>query len=290
MGATKAVKATEIFCPYCRQVLPKSKFYLGLGVQNPERLPICKDCCKLKIGKYSAILNGDDMAAFALFGELGIPFIKDAWQQSQASAKSNRGCSDQIESYLRNIRSGDKIYQGFWDSDTSLDELRGKKKPANQSLITDIDDLEALELKWGKYDDPEAYRFLERTLDEYTEDLYEVDNNLLARYKDLCILEYIKRKTQEKGDISEIAKVQDRIDKQLKLLKLDEFQTNTQTEDEKHIEYICWEIENTRPAECEDLEKYKDFSGFGKTMEHIMRCCKNLVCGSKDYPDLPRDD
>lgn len=50
-----------------------------------------------------------------------------------------------------------------------------------------------------------------------------------------------------------------------------------------------WNIENTKPCECEDLNKYKDFSGFEPTWKDILRCCKNLVGGGREYPDLPSD-
>mgnify|MGYP007038198454 FL=1 len=49
-------------------------------------------------------------------------------------------------------------------------------------------------------------------------------------------------------------------------------------------------IENTKPSECEDLEIYKDISGFEKTWNHILRSVKNLVSGSREYPDIPREE
>ena len=35
-------------------------------------------------------------------------------------------------------------------------------------------------------------------------------------------------------------------------------------------------IENSKPAECEDLDIYRDVSGFEETWNHILRCVKNL--------------
>ena len=76
----------------------------------------------------------------------------------------------------------------------------------------------------------------------------------------------------------------------MKLLKIDQFKVNKRSDTEKFIERLAWQIENTKPAECEDLEKYKDVSGFESTWGHIMRCVKNLCGGTKEYPAIPRDE
>ena len=75
----------------------------------------------------------------------------------------------------------------------------------------------------------------------------------------------------------------------MKVLKLDQFKENKQSDTEKFIERMAWNIENTKPCECEDLNKYKDFSGFEPTWKDILRCCKNLTSSSREYPDLPSD-
>jgi CRISPR/Cas system CSM-associated protein Csm5 (group 7 of RAMP superfamily) len=117
-----------------------------------------------------------------------------------------------------------------------------------------------------------------------------MDANLTNRYRDLCKAEYRKRKADESGDIGEIKQAQANLTDMLKLLKLNDFQSNQKSETEKMIERKIWMIENTKPAECEDLEIYKDVSGFETTWNHILRCVKNLVAGSREYPDVPREE
>ena len=124
----------------------------------------------------------------------------------------------------------------------------------------------------------------------YTQDFPEMDANLTNRYRDLCKAEYRKRKADEKGDVSEIKQAQANLTDLLKLLKLNDFQSNQKSEMEKMIERKIWMIENTRPAECEDLDIYKDVSGFEKTWGEILRCVKNLVAGSREYPEIPREE
>ena len=48
--------------------------------------------------------------------------------------------------------------------------------------------------------------------------------------------------------------------------------------------------ENTKPCECEDLEKYKDFSGFGIKWAEIMRCMRNLIANTRDYPEIQKGE
>lgn len=49
-------------------------------------------------------------------------------------------------------------------------------------------------------------------------------------------------------------------------------------------------IEEDEPAELEDREKYRDIAGFEKSFSEIMRSMKNLIAGTREYPDIPRDE
>lgn len=286
------MKANEYLCSCCRKPKTISFFYTGIGVQNGKTLPICKECCKNKLDKYTAIL-GAEGGAWVLMAELGIPFIRDIWKTAPIEARKMTSSGHRefntLDCYIKQISTSETVYQGFWDSDTMLDKILSNGKRSFVKQIDDLDDLEAMFKKWGKYDEVEAYEFLERTYNEYTEELIELDANLRNRYKDLCAAEYALRRAKESGDVSEMAKAQDNVNKLLKLLKLDDFKENKQSDIEKFIERKAWEIENIRPAECEDLDKYKDFSNFDGTWKHLMRAVKNLVAGTKEYPDIQKD-
>ena len=49
-------------------------------------------------------------------------------------------------------------------------------------------------------------------------------------------------------------------------------------------------IENEEPAEDEDKEKYRDIAGYEKSFKEIMRSMRNLIAGTKDYPDIPKEE
>jgi hypothetical protein len=49
-------------------------------------------------------------------------------------------------------------------------------------------------------------------------------------------------------------------------------------------------IENEEPAEEEDKEKYRDIAGFEGAFKEIMRSMKNLIAGTKEYPNVPKGE
>ena len=83
---------------------------------------------------------------------------------------------------------------------------------------------------------------------------------------------------------------QDMVLKLMKTLKLDNFtQKKEKTLTEQMLEHQIWEIENTEPCECEDLEKYKDFCNIeADWFKYVVSAVKNLIAGTKEYPLIPR--
>lgn len=110
------------------------------------------------------------------------------------------------------------------------------------------------------------------------------DINTVNRYKDLAIAELRLRKANERGDISEIAKCQDILNKQLSLLNLNHFENNTKTKEDLLLEKKINMIEFEKPAECEDLKKYLDMVGFEKIILTIFVFFKMLSLEQKHIP------
>ena len=280
-------------CECCGEKKIGTLFYPNYGIQYKERNKVrfCKDCCSKRISYYTEFLN-EEAALWVVLSELGIPFIKNVYQQVLEERSSCKGNKPEIVGhYIKRLLEYPKIYSGFWDSDTAITEILDKEVEEKENVIMDFEEMEEI---WGKYPNEEstkAYTFLQKTFKDYTSDLtIEMDANLINRYRDLCKAEYRKRKADEGGDIAEIKQAQANLTDMLKLLKLNDFQSNQKSETEKMIERKIWIIENTKPAECEDLEVYRDISGFEETWGHILRCVKNLVAGSREYPDIPRDE
>lgn len=274
-------------CARCGERKGSTSFYPGYGDQSGDRILICNTCCADKLQKYRDRL-GDEAGFWCLLAEVGVPYIKEVYADTvyryECTPKGKRG--DFLGYYLKKLRQHETIYSGFWDSNIMLDELLESSRKQTRDATMSIEEMEKI---WGKYENyNEAYPFLEDTFNAYTEDILEMDANLTNRYRDLAKAEYRMRLAEEAGDIGDIAKAQQNVAKLLSLLKLDNFQENKQSETEKFVERMAWTIENTKPAECEDLEKYKDFSGFGKVWDDIMRCVQNLICHTREYPDVPK--
>ena len=279
-------------CGCCQTAKSPNQFHkspMSLG----QFLPICKLCCKEKLKAYTEITGSESAAFWLVLSELGVPFIKEVWDNFQAFKATATPSTDLIMAYLRTLSESGMKIEGFWQSDVMLDMLMDSV--VDRDVEKEELDLTEQQKIWGKFMsdgklDVEAYQFLNETFEDYTKELYDMDANLEKRYRDLAKAELRKRQADEAGDIQEIAKAQDNLKKILDMLKLSDFQNSKQTAVEKHIERLAWTIENVKPAECEDLNKYKDFSNFGDTWKDIMRCVQNLVCGTREYPEVPKGE
>ena len=283
-------RMTEKYCPQCESSKPFNSFHPHIVI-GQKYMPWCKTCTGAKLREYIKKTGSEGAGLWCLLAECGIPFIRDVWNSTQKIISEGTGAGrkpDLFLTYVRTLKEFGIMVEGFWQSDVMLDEFieaNGEDNEEQEELL----DLKEQERIWGKFE-TDDYDFLNFTFNEYTQKLLEMDANLIRRYRDLAKAELRKRKADESGDIGEITKAQDSLNKQLALLKLNNFKDNKQSETEKFIERMAWNIENTKPAECEDTQKYKDFSNFGINWEDIMRTVKNLVAGSREYPDVPRDE
>ena len=283
-------RMTEKYCPQCESSKPFNSFHPHIVI-GQKYMPWCKTCTGAKLREYIKKTGSDGAGLWCLLAECGIPFLRDVWNSTQKIISEGTGAGrkpDLFLTYVRTLKEFGIMVEGFWQSDVMLDEfieVNGEGKEEQEEIL----DLKEQERIWGKFE-ADDYEFLNFTFNEYTQELLEMDANLIRRYRDLAKAELRKRKADESGDIGEITKAQDSLNKQLALLKLNNFKDNKQSDTEKFIERMAWNIENTKPAECEDTEKYRDFSNFGIKWEDIMRTVKNLVAGSREYPDVPRDE
>ena len=285
-----ANRMTDRYCPQCDSFKPFNNFHTHI-VNGRKYFPYCKTCTSVRLRGYIKSTGDEGAGLWCLLAEYGVPFIREVWNATQKIVFEATGAGrkpDLFLTYIRTLKDYGLVVEGFWQSDVMLDdfiEIGGCKKEEVKEVI----DFNEQQRIWGKFE-PEDYEFLNFTFNEYTQELLEMDANLIRRYRDLAKAELRKRKADESGDMNEIKNAQAVLNNQLTLLKLNNFKDNKQSDTEKFIERMAWNIENTKPAECEDTQKYKDFSNFGINWEDIMRTVKNLVAGSREYPDIPRDE
>lgn len=285
------MKYNEILCSSCRTIKSQTEFANGYGAQAGRKVSICKECCNAKLEKYEQRV-GKVGAFWLLMAELGIPFIQQVYDVAyHASISIKKGAKrpDLVELYVKKLNLLDTKYDGFWDSDTMLDDILDEHKETLDPKL----DLALMNRIWGKYPDDkyaEAYDFLEDRFNEYTKDILDMDANLTNRYRDLCKAEYQKRIADESGDIGEIQKAQKVVNDMLALLKLNNFQDVAKSDAQIAFEKAIAMIEYTKPAECEELDKYVDMCGHERDNAEMMRCLRNAIAGTRDYPEIPRDE
>lgn len=280
-------------CGCCDVNKGYTQFYKS-PMEKKKYLPICKLCCSRKFKVYKEQVGNELGALWLVLSELGVPVFHELLNQVKAEIVNAAVNTDIVAIYLRCLNESGLIVHGFWESDVMLDML----------VESDVDrekEIEALNLDeeqiiWGKYLtedgqlDIDAYRFLNQTMEDYTGTMGQLDANTEKRFRDLCRCELRLRKANEAGDGGEISKAQDSLNKQLALLKLNEFNSKDTDERKQFIDRIAWMIEETEPAEEEDREKYRDIAGYEKLYDDWMRSMKNILCHQKDYPGIPEEE
>ncbi len=296
-----ANRLLEKQCACCDRVKAMSGFRKSLNPRHKSGLlPYCKTCCTSLLKEYINKTGNDAAGLWCFCAELGIPFLMEYWLKTKEIVYSNTGAGAKpniLNTYLDLLEENKVNLIGFWESDKMLTDFIEVGINFEDKTDKEVQlDLKEQEKIWGRlpYTDQteieEAYEFLNNTFDNYTQDILEMDGNLINRYRDLCRCELTLRKANEQGDISGIKSAQDILNKQLSLLKLNDFKADTKSDTDRFIDRLIWKIEETEPCEEEDLKKYRDIAGFEKSFSDIMRSMRNLLVGTRDYPNVPREE
>lgn len=280
-------RTTEAYCYNCQSAKNFSTFHAHVIV-GKKYLPFCKTCCNKKLRDYIGVTKSEGAGLWCLLAELGIPFFKEVWENTQKIVFEATGAGrkpDLLLTYLRTFKEFGIVGQGFWQSDMMLDDFVeiGENKGEDNKEVIDLNEQQRI---WGRFE-VEDYDFLNFTFNEYTQNLLEMDANLIRRYRDLAKAELRKRKADESGDIQEIAKAQDNLKKMLDMLNLSDFKKGEVDERKQFVDRIAWMMEETEPAEEEDESKYRDIAGYEELYNDFMRSMRNTLTGDRRYPNIP---
>ena len=284
-------RAKERYCPCCSTVKEKSKFYPSPIAAN-EYLPYCKECVGKKYRAASQALDSKWGALWCVCMEMGVPLLREKFNLLKAQYDGLDGKGRRPEPfglYLALLKDGGVQYRGIFDSDMQLSEFvdLGIEQSPEEPTQKDMD---AQRKQWDKvwrkdFDDEDCQR-LDEYFDGYTNDIPEMDVGMTLRYRDLCKAELRKFK----GDDDKGQTTKEIVDL-MKLLKISDFSSAADKSDSRiAFEKLIAMIETTKPAECEDITKYVDMCGHEKDRAEDMRCLRNAIAGSRDYPDIPRDE
>lgn len=282
-------------CGCCGTSKSTAQFHKS-PMDSRKFLPICKLCCRDKLKEYTKVTGSESAAFWLVLSELGVPFIQEIWDRFEIFKATATPTTDLVMGYLRILsESGIKV-DGFWQSDVMLDMLMDTK--VNREVVREDLDLQKEIRVWGKILDKDgkidetAYEYLNAKMEEYTGSLSLTRPAQINRYRDLCKAELRKIRLEEDPEATQkdVSAATTEILTLMKLLKIDNFQSDSRTDVEKTLEYQMALMEKTKPCEDEDINKYRDFCGFYNLEQSLMRPLRNLIAGTKDYPSLTRED
>ena len=297
-------KTKVSFCNDCRREYLLDSFYKTKNPFHKNGVTLyCKDCCEEIVQHYLKQTGTLETAMWFTCAQIGVPFIKKAYDEFEKRIQTFKNKSGKEDSqynlfanyYTCLIKNESKVdnWNDFSATDVALGDIQSLRK--SEELMKA--EYEKFELDWGKQT-VEDYQFLEYRFDVYTEgkSLKPAEETL---YRQLCLVELRKRKKEAKADLDKdgnelgdsTKEEQNMIITLMQKLKIDNFAENKDKSDiDKIIERQIWEVENTEPCEIIDRDYYKDFCDLGKDWgKDILRCVKNLLIGSKDYPDITKD-
>ena len=174
-------RMTETYCINCQSAKAFSNFHNHVIV-GKKYLPICKACCNKKLKDYIVVTKNDAAGLWCLLAELGIPFLREVWEPTQKIVfeSTNAGRKpDLFLTYIRTLKELGIIVEGFWQSNMMLsDFMKIGKDNKEEEEVKEVVDLNEQQRIWGKFE-PEDYEFLNFTFNEYTQELLEMDANLI---------------------------------------------------------------------------------------------------------------
>lgn len=274
----------ERVCGKCQKAKHKTQFYKI--PKTKDYIPVCKMCLKQYFNEIQKNTSSDDVALWASLMAAGVPMMRDVYD-TMMSAGDVAG-NNMLPTYFTLAEQSNRDFVNLYDSNMQFSDFVDygeydlKSEPEDiTNVAVDAKTRRRWDKEWGAaYSDVQCQQ-LDEYFEGYTGDLSDMDVGMTLRYRDLCKAEL--RKFEGDDDKGQTTK---EIVDLMKLLKISDFQKDEKSEDEKFIDKIVWMIEETEPAEEEDEEKYRDIAGYEEMYNEMMRCMRNLLTGTKDFPDI----
>ena len=280
------------YCPYCNKEKNVTAFILDYRSNNKNFLPYCKSCTDAIVKSLTETFSiSSGLWAGSMVNN--VPMIKNVLDKSLQYISENEVKSP-FAVYYKFLKDEYGVYDGVWQSDCWIGNFAVIDMAYDDSKFTP-EELTELFKDWGKFVDEngelevEAYEFLVPRYEEYTANVVGLTSAMAMQFRNLCKAEWQKIKADESGDIGAIDKAQKLVNNLLSNLKLDDFAVD-KSDTEKFIDRLIWRIEETEPAEEEDVEKFTDIAGYEEIYNQMMRSMRNMISGSRDYPEITNED
>lgn len=264
----------------------------------------CKDCCleiSQKIMQEHCRINrkpdkfGYEIGMRYICSFFNIPYIQDVVNvlyEKEENTKRNINYVFQYQNVMKDLGYDKSEYWDALGGNSLLSMNLIKDKDTKPNSDGDLKLFVDLKARWGTQDSLDDYIYLEEEYSKYAKG--EILSNFIENtIRRLCLAELDLRKLREQNaEQGDIKKAEDRIQTYGKTLKIDDYKpSSSQSAGEKSIFNWIEITERERPID-ENLDKHfgEDISKIRDDYDHILRCTKNIVANTKEYPDLTIDE
>lgn len=279
----------ERVCGKCQKAKHKTQFYKI--PKTKDYIPVCKMCLKQYFNEVQKNTGSDNVALWASLMAAGVPMMRDVYD-TMMSAGDVEG-NNMLPTYFTLAEQSNRDFVSLADSNMQLNDFVDygeydlNPEPEDiANVVIDAKTRRRWDKEWGAgYSDSQCQQ-LDEYFEGYTGDLSDMDVGMMLRYRDLCKAEL--RKFEGDDDKGQTTK---EIVDLMKLLKISDFQSAADKSDSRiAYEKAIAMIEYNKPAEVEDIQKYKDICEHEKNRAEDMRNLRNAIANSREYPDIPYEE
>lgn len=300
MSTTKAkVVGDKLYCISCGRFENLKDFYDNRNEYHKKyhkgKMFYCKSCSRIIGKEMRSKCEHFQLFTISLCNFFDVPYRSDAmikFREKESSAKKDAEDFHYLYNYCYILEKEFQTPHAYWNNlSTNNNFLHiDLLKIASPTTNGDMGLFDELKYDWGELELLEDYSEVQTSFNKYSngEDLPQF---IEKSFKRLCLaeLDYTKARAKKVGEI-ELKKIEEKIADYGKRLKLDEFtSTYNKSAGEQCLEKWISIEENTRPVEVFDKLFADDMCNIRKDYDHIMRSLKNLVSGSRDFPELTED-
>lgn len=273
-------------CFRCYNHYGEDGYYLSSnGITN--RLTLCKDCCQEIFANLVDECGNPYDALYKFCSIVNIVYDKKVAEGIVAKGLEKDATYNNILNlYLTTLKFPQYKGKTFLDSDVLKSNL--DEDPTTQALITAS---KANINKWGAGYSKEEYIRLSELYSQWANGTPQDTVTQVSLTKDLCKIDLKIEQAAVKGlDTKDLLKQKQDL---IKSLAIDPQTLLKNRKDNEATEcFGAWiaEIEKTSPAEyLDDPSVYFDVNGIEDYWEkHIRRPLRNLLLGTKDFPDITK--
>lgn len=272
-------------CFKCGNPQPLSSYFTSRnGVL--DYLPICKSCAKDLFNKYLEECESPFDALYKFCAAMNLYYSTAAANGAFSTVIKGDGFTDAVlGNYMKTLQLPQYVGKTFLDSEG----VDAENVQNNQSVQEIIDTTRNNVKKWGSGYSGEEYRRLNELYSQWAGGTPQDTVTQVSLTKDLCKIDLkIEKYTVENRDTKDLLTQKQAL---IKSLAIDPQTLLKNRQDNEANEcFGAWiaEIEENSPAEyLDDPSVYFDVNGIEAYWDkHIRRPLKNLLTGTKDFPDI----